>query len=180
MKKWSAVIPFLSLLLVSCTAIPAESLQVHIQYQATLTDVFNHHYSVQVYQFEQIMKELSEAKDKEHVAYVAGMIESYRIQNPAFTPAIILTNEETKQILADKELQEHVVTLFQKNKAYLNNLQPLLEQRDLAQIQNKHEEFSKLHALTGRINDNRLFSRDPSKIDSYKKELAVLLQAIPE
>lgn len=168
----------LSLLTTSCTTASPEPL--HNQYQITLTDVFKHQHSHSLYQFEKITEELSSVQDKEKLAYISGMIDSNLIDNPAFLPAIILTNDETRQIIADEQLQSGVLTLYQYKKDYLRELQSLLEQNDLTEIQNKRDELKKLSTLMPKINDDRLFSNDKTKIESYKKDLEFVLQQFPK
>ncbi|MED1821540.1 hypothetical protein [Brevibacillus agri] len=108
------------------------------------------------------------------------MIDSNLIDNPAFLPAIILTNDETKQIIADEQLQSGVLTLYQYKRDYLKKLQSLIEQNDLTEIQNKRDELKKLSTLMPKINDDRLFSNDKSKIESYKKDLELVIQQFPK
>ncbi|UIO40024.1 hypothetical protein LOY85_14430, partial [Brevibacillus brevis] len=101
MKRFSIIFG-LSLILASCSTTSSEPTQN--QFEITLTDVFKHQHSSSVYQFELITKELSNVKDKERLAYLSGMIDSYLIPNPLFLPSIIFTNGETKQVIADEQL----------------------------------------------------------------------------
>ncbi len=110
----------LSLLITSCTTNSSEPL--HNQFQITLTDVWKHQHAHLIYQFEFITNELSKGKDKEKLAYLSGMIDSNLIDNPTFLPVAILTNEETKQIIADEQLQSQVLILYQNIKDYLTKL----------------------------------------------------------
>lgn len=180
MKRMSMFLLLASLSLMTASCTTASPDHVHVQYQITLTDVFKHQHSCSLYQFEKITEELSNAQDKEKLAYISGMIDSNLIDNPAFLPAIILTNDETKQIIADEQLQSGVLTLYQYKRDYLKKLQSLIEQNDLTEIQNKRDELKKLSTLMPKINDDRLFSNDKSKIESYKKDLELVIQQFPK
>ncbi|MCC8438107.1 hypothetical protein HP567_026585 [Brevibacillus sp. M2.1A] len=48
------------------------------------------------------------------------------------------------------------------------------------EIQGKQDEFKKLSELMGKINDDRLFSKDKQKVDSFKKDLEIVIQAFPK
>lgn len=176
MKRFSIIFG-LSLILVSCSTTSSEP--THNQFEITLTDVFKHQHSSSVYQFELITKELSNVKDKERLAYLSGMIDSYLIPNPLFLPSIIFTNGETKQIISDEQLQSEIVTLYQNKKEYLKKIQSLINENNLKEIQGKQDELKKLSQLMERINDDRLFSKDKHKVDSYKKDLETVIQAFP-
>lgn len=180
MKRMLMILLLASLSLMTASCTTASPYQVHVQYQITLTDVFKHQHSCSLYQFEKITKELSNAQDKEKLAYISGMIDSTLIENPAFLPAIILINDETKQIIADEQLHSGVLTLYKYINDYLKNLQSLLEQNDLTEIQNRRDELKKLSTLMPKINDDRLFSNDKTKIESYKKDLEFVLQQFPK
>ncbi|HBZ79057.1 MULTISPECIES: hypothetical protein [Brevibacillus] len=176
MKK-SAIIFCLSLILASCSVNSSEP--THNQFQITLNDIFKHQHSTSVYQFELITEQLSTVEDKERLAYISGMIDSYLINNPLFLPATIFNNEETKLIIADEQLQSDIVLLYQNKKEYLKQIQSFIAENDLKKIQSKQVELSKLSASMKRINDDRLFSNDKTKVDSYKKELETVIQQFP-
>ncbi|GED61422.1 hypothetical protein ABER61_27925 [Brevibacillus formosus] len=169
MKRLLSLILGSSLFLASCSITSSEP--THNQFQITLTDVFKHQHTSSVYQFELITKELSNVKDKERLAYLSGMIDSYLISNPLFLPSIIFNNGETKQIIADEQLQSEIVTLYQNKKEYLKKIQSLINENNLLEIQGKQDELKKLSELMGKINDDRLFSNDKPKLDSLKKDL---------
>ncbi|MGN7472046.1 hypothetical protein [Brevibacillus sp. SAFN-007a] len=180
MKRMSMFLLLVSLSLMTTSCTTASPEPFHNQYQITLTDVFKHQHSHSIYQFEKITEGLSNVQDKENLAYILGMIDSNLIDNPVFLPVIILTNDETKQIIADEQLQSGVLTFYQYKKDYLKKLQALLEQNDLTEIQNKREELKKLSTLMPKINDDRLFDNDKTKIESYKKDLELVLQQFPK
>ncbi|WP_041749443.1 hypothetical protein [Brevibacillus brevis] len=177
MKRFSIIFG-LSLILASCSTTSSEHTQN--QFEITLTDVFKHQHSSSVYQFELITKELSNVRDKERLAYLSGMIDSYLIPNPLFLPSIIFTNGETKQIIADEQLQSEIVILYQNKKEYLKKIQSLVNENSLKDIQGKQDELKRLSQLMERINDDRLFSKDKQKVDSYKKDLETVIQAFPK
>lgn len=152
---------------------------MHNQFQITLTDVFKHQHTTSVYQFELITKELAIVKDKESLAYLSGMIESYLISNPLFLPATIFNNQETKQIIADDQLQSEIITLYANKRDYLKKIQPFVNDKNLIEIQSKQDELKKLNYLIGRVNDDRLFSKDQQKVDSFKKDLEAVIKAFP-
>ncbi|GAB1528681.1 MULTISPECIES: hypothetical protein [Brevibacillus] len=168
MKRFSIIFG-LSLILASCSTTSSEPTQN--QFAITLTDVFKHQHSSSIYQFELITKELSNVKDKERLAYLSGMIDSYLIPNPLFLPSIIFTNGETKQIIDDEQLQSEIVILYQNKKEYLKKIQSLVNENNIKEIQGKQDELKRLSQLMERINDDRLFSKDKQKVDSYKKDL---------
>ncbi|MCE0450181.1 hypothetical protein KB186_09690 [Brevibacillus sp. AF8] len=178
MKRSFSIIFGLSLILASCSTTSSEP--THNQFQITLSDVFKHQHTSSVYQFELITKELSNVKDKERLAYLSGMIDSYLIPNPLFLPSIIFNNEETKEIITDEQLQSDIVTLYWNKKEYLKKIQSLVNENNLMEIQGKQDEFKKLSELMGKINDDRLFSKDKQKVDSFKKDLEIVIQAFPK
>lgn len=100
--------------------------------------------------------------------------------NSYILPSIIFTNEETKQMIADEQLQSAIVTLYQNKKEYLKKIQSLVNENNLMEIQGKQDEFKKLCELMGKINDDRLFSKDKQKVDSFKKDLEIVIQAFPK
>ncbi|MFF0830460.1 hypothetical protein ACFYU8_27015 [Brevibacillus sp. NPDC003359] len=177
MKRLFSIILGLSLILASCSTTSSEP--THNQFEITLTDVFKHQHISSVYQFELITKELSTIKDKERLAYLSGMIDSYLISNPLFLPSIIFNNQETKQIIADEQLQTEIVTLYSKKKDYLKRIQPLVNENNLMEIQRKQDELKKLSELMRKINDDRFFSNDKSKLDSFKKDLETVIKEFP-
>ncbi|WP_242466572.1 hypothetical protein [Brevibacillus brevis] len=177
MKRFSIIFG-LFLILASCSTTSSEP--THNQFKITLTDVFKHQHSSSAYQFEFITKELSNVKDKERLAYLSGMIDSYLISNPLFLPSIIFNNGETKQIIADEQLQSEIVMLYQNKKEYIKKIQSLVSENNLMEIQGKQDELKKLSELMGKINDNRLFSNDKQKTDSFKKDLETVIRAFPK
>lgn len=175
-KAFLLLCVLLPIVLTSCKASSSET--KHNQFEITLRDVFKHYHYASADQFELITQELSNVKDQEGLSYISGLIEGDSITNPLLLPSAIFTNEETKQIITDEQLQSDIVTLYQIRMKYISHLESLIKEKELKEIQRKQDEFRKLSALMHRINDNRLFSNDKSKIDSYKKDLESVISEI--
>ncbi|UOY92448.1 hypothetical protein MUG87_18845 [Ectobacillus sp. JY-23] len=137
----------LLILLTGCSSQTTTSMQT----EQTALSIYQHHYSVVLFQFGQIVHHLEAAETEQDLAYAKGYMEAFLQSPPNVIAGIIRDDQHAYDKLVAKQLQPYIEHLFLDLDVYTRYLQKL----DTAGIQALKPELADLYDLERELNDER-------------------------
>lgn len=142
---------------------------------STYSTIFNHTYSINLYQFGKITKELSEVDDIEDLDYILGMVDFY-LMGQSSTTLVTISNNEAFNKIVQPELHSRLLECQRAYRAYMESIKELIKNKELEQIKLRKEEFKKIYDLERRLNDKRYSSEE--FITGYGEHLENMLDTL--
>ncbi|WPS88323.1 hypothetical protein SMD22_04940 [Brevibacillus halotolerans] len=126
---WKIILIISIFILTSCGN---QAVETNHATNTTLVHLFNRGYSVSLFNFGEIVNNLSEIKTKDNITYINGMVETYLTNNSQFMVSMIVSSDKRGDSkVIDPVIHEDIVDMVHNQVSFMKQIKELLDKESL-------------------------------------------------
>ncbi|QOS99946.1 hypothetical protein JNUCC42_04100 [Brevibacterium sp. JNUCC-42] len=144
-----------------------QTVETNYATNTTLVHIFNHGYSVSLFNFGEIVNKLSEVKTKDDITYINGMIDIYLNNNSLFMVSMIVSSDKKGDSkVVDPVIREDIIDMLHNQISFMKQIKELLYKDSLHNIKGQSKYYKDIYKAERELNMD--IPKEQDELTKYK------------